>query len=105
MENEACLACHLDAGQFWNVFRDGVVEIEAAFLVKHHHSRRNDRLGHRVDPEDGVLSHGRAGIDVLPAVGFQMHDLALAKDQGDGTGKLLFVDHVPNDRFDLPQLG
>ena len=66
---------------FRNVFVDGLVERDAAFLDQHHEGDRGDRLGHRIDAEDGVVLDRRLALEVGKALHRAMDHLAAAVDQ------------------------
>ena len=50
-------------------------------LEQHHHGDAGDRLRHRVEAEDRVARHRRAGRQALDAVGLLGHDLAVPRQQ------------------------
>ncbi|BCW90851.1 hypothetical protein sos41_40270 [Alphaproteobacteria bacterium SO-S41] len=52
----------LKVGKFRDKLRNGIVELPLAFFVELKHGHRDDRLGHRGDPEDRVLPHGFAAV-------------------------------------------
>ena len=94
--DEVELAVVLDAdllvGKFRDEFRDGIAEQEMAVLDQHHDADRDDRLGHREDPEDRVVRHRRAGRRALPAERLEPADLAAPRHQHGRTGQGALVD-------------
>ena len=81
---------HLESGEFRQVLRHRVGQLQATVLEQQHRRNRDQRLGHRVDPEHGIARHrgpvcrvahtDRFGIDQSAAPGHQHHgsrDLAL----------------------------
>ena len=64
-----------------NPAMDGIAELKDPALVKHHERHGSDRLGHGVDPEDGVFRHGRAGSQIPLPLGLQVGQLAPAPDR------------------------
>ena len=69
-----------------------------ALFVEDHHGHAGDRLGHGVVAEDRVLRHRRAAGHVALAVGAVIHDLAVARQDGDHAGELLLVDCLLHQR-------
>ena len=63
---------------------DRVGEEQAAFFVEDHRGHADDRLGHGINAEDRIGAHGRAGGLVAEAEAFEIGDLAMAGDGGDG---------------------
>ncbi|MCW2704456.1 MAG: hypothetical protein JWQ37_2451 [Blastococcus sp.] len=78
-------------GELRQPLRDGVVELEGAFLVQHHRRDRGDRLGHREDPPAGVLLHRQVALDVAGAVLPDVHEPAVPGDGDEETGQLPVV--------------
>ena len=66
---------------FRDVFVDGLVERDAAFLEQHHEGHAGDRLGHRIDAENGVVLHRRLALEVGKTLHRAVDDLAAAIDQ------------------------
>ena len=75
-----------------NELGDGVVEDEVAVLDQHHDANRDDRLGHREDPEQAVMRHRRRGGRALPADGVEPADLAAAGHHHGRAGQGALVD-------------
>ena len=71
---------------------DGLVERDAALLEQHHEGDRRDRLGHRIDAEDGVVPHRDLALDIGEALHGAVGDLAAAVDQKLGARKASGVD-------------
>ena len=80
--------------------RDRISEGDLALLDEHHRGDRGDRLRHRVDPEDGVRAHRRAGRLVAEAHGLEVGDSPLPSDQRHGARDLALGDvrleHLPD---------
>src|SRR5690606_36579268 len=76
----------LDVAEGGQVHVERIVELEVAFLVKHQQCNADDRLGHRVDAEDVVLTHGAATRAVGEAEGLVVVHFAVACDEYHGTG-------------------
>ncbi len=79
---------------------DRVGQLKAAFLVQHHGRDRGNRLGHRVDPPQGVRLHRQAGLDVALPVAGHVRELAVPGDRDQPARQLLLVDiarEVPAD--------
>ena len=51
---------------------DGIIEIEAALLVQHHHRDCGDRSRHRVNTKERSLRHRHARLQILHADGFEV---------------------------------
>ena len=81
----------LEAGQ---IARDRIVQLETPLLVQHHDRRRGERLGHRVEAEDGVRRHPLLAFDVGQAARVEMHQLAAAQDHGGHPGKPAVIDQA-----------
>ena len=71
---------------------DVVVEIDQPFFHQHQQGHAGDRLGHRVDAEDGVLADRRAALDIEPAPHAAMRQLATAPDMDGGIGNVACLD-------------
>ena len=72
---------HAEVFPFRDVFVDGLVERDAAFLEQHHEGHAGDRLGHRIDAEDGVVLDRHLALDVGKALHRRVDHLAAAIDQ------------------------
>ena len=72
---------HAEVLPFRDVFVDGLVERDAAFLDQHHEGDAGDRLGHRIDAKNGVVLHRNLALDVGETLHRTMDDLAAAIDQ------------------------
>ena len=81
------------------VLRDGVAQDEPPLLDEHHRRDRGERLGHRVEPEDRVRRHRRAGRRVALAEALEVSDPSLARHQDDRARVLALCD------FGLKHLG
>ena len=84
---------------FGNEAVNRVVERDLAFLDQHHEGDRGDRLGHRIDAEDGVGLAGQAPGQVALAADELVHDLAVTGDEDLGAGhaaglQVLFADEA-----------
>src|SRR5205814_7636966 len=55
---------HAEVLPFRDVLMDGLVERDAAFLDQHHEGDRSERLGHRIDSENGVVAHRRLALNI-----------------------------------------
>lgn len=84
----------LEVGELGDEFGDGVGWEPLALFVELHHGDGSDDLGHGVVAEDGGLGHGDFVLDVLPAVGAVVDDLAVAGEDGDDAGDLVVLDCV-----------
>jgi len=93
-----------DVGEGWNVFRDGLVELDLAILDQCHRDNRGDRLGHREQSKDGLVGDRRFAHHILHAEGFVIDRLAMLLDQKDRAGDLAGRDLVPKERADLRKL-
>ena len=87
----------LGIGESRNVFRDGIVERQLAVLDQHHDCDRGDRLGHRIDPEDGIRRHRQPGRDAAQPETFQIDLLAVLLDQQHRAGNLAARNLVADD--------
>jgi hypothetical protein len=79
-----------------NVFRHGIVEGQLAVVDQHHCGNRGDRLRHRIDLEDRIRRHRRAGRRVPHAETFEINQLAMLLDQHDCAGNLASRDLAAN---------
>ena len=79
-------------GECRDIGIDRVVEMAGPLLEQHHQRRRGDRLGHRIDPDQGVAGPREAALDVaLPGPAAPGH-AAPAGDEGEGAGELAGID-------------
>ena len=89
------LAVALDAdghrGECRQVFGDRFREQEPPLLDQRHRCDRDDRLGHGIDAEDGVLAHGRP-VGLERAHRLMKGDLAVAGDQHRHARRFPFLD-------------
>jgi hypothetical protein len=94
------LAVRTDAGEDLHTcelrdeFRHRIIEDPVAFLEQDHHCRRGDRLGHRIDAEDGVRRQRRIPAQLGGAVGPERRHLAVTKDQGGDARHSSGLDHT-----------
>ena len=72
-------------------------------LLQHHHGDRRDRLGHRVDAEDRARGHRRVRLEILHARGFEIGELAVARDGRDRAGDLAIGDELSQQRGRLAE--
>ena len=77
-----------------DVFGDGVVDRELAFVLENHHRGGRDRLGHRRDREDGVLSHRPLVLRVGVTGGFEVDHASTPRHQRDRARNLLRLDKL-----------
>ena len=70
-----------------------LVDLPLALLVEDHQGGRGDRLGHRIDEEDGVGRHRRPRLDVLHPDAVDEGDLAVPREHRHDARQLPFVDH------------
>jgi hypothetical protein len=82
---------HHQGGELWNVVLYRVIQGELALFEKHHHGHAGDGLGHGEDAEDRVFGHGHLILQVLPAVGVGVHQLAVSGHHRDQAGQLPLV--------------
>ena len=82
---------------------DVVVQADQAFLDQHHEGDGRDRLGHRVDAEDGVLPHRLAALEVDVSGHAGMDQRAAAVDLGQDAGEAAGIDVTAG--HDLVQAG
>ena len=77
--------------QFGNEFGDRIGDEQLAVLEQHHQRDRDDRLGHRIDAEDGVAGQRRTAgpqrAEIAPIA-----DLAAARDQHGDTRHVTGID-------------
>jgi len=81
---------HLGEGR--QVLGDRIGQHDLAFFRQDHRADRGERLGHRVDAEDGVLGHRSAARGISRAERLEVCDAALARDDRHRAGKLLRLD-------------
>ena len=82
----------LHLGEGGEVLGNRIGEDDPPLLGEHHGGGGHEWLRHRVEAEDGVLGHRRAALRVPGAERLEVGDAALARDHGDGAGKLLRLD-------------
>ncbi len=82
---------YLQVRELGNVLGDRIVELPFSLLEQHHHGHPRDGLAHGIDAKDAVLLHGRVGRDVALTHGFELHHLAVARDQGDDAGEAALI--------------
>ena len=83
--------------------RDRIGELDLAVLHQDHRGDRRQRLGHRVDPKDGVVRHRRSrGLVARPDT-LEVGDLPLARDDDDGARELSLVHLALECRRDVGQ--
>ena len=88
---------HLEAGELRDVLGHRVIERPLALLPEHHHGHAHDRFGHRREAEDRVLRDRFLCLQILDAVGVEVHDLAVSRDERRDTGELAVI-HQPAHR-------
>ena len=97
---------HAEVLPFRDIFVHGLVERDAAFLDQHHESHGRDRLGHRIDAEDGVVLDLHLALEVGKALRRRVHDLAAAVDRELRSGKAPGIDvALPQMVFDAVERG
>ena len=87
---------HLQIGEGRDVFRDRISDQEPSLLDQHHRRDRNDRLGHRIDAEDRVVTHRRAA-GPQRADRLAVNQLAVSGDQHGDARSLLLLDLTRHD--------
>ena len=70
------------------------IQFQLARFAQHQRRHGADRLGHRVDAEDGVVRHRCAARDVHHAVRLQVRDRAVARHRRHRAGKLPVADQA-----------
>ncbi len=85
----ALIARHDDVLELGDESGNGIVELEAALFVKHHHRDRSDGPRHRVDAKERSFGHRRARLQILNADGFEIRDLPASRDGRHGAGNPL----------------
>jgi hypothetical protein len=75
-----------------NPAMDRIVQLEMALLEEHHQGDRRDRLGHRVDPEDRVLAHRLAALEIHQPDRLAVLDPPSPMDEGQEAGNLAGLD-------------
>jgi hypothetical protein len=98
------LDADLHIGERGNVFRNGIVELDLAFLEQHHRGHRGDGFGHREQAEDGLVGDRRLAHHILDAEGLVIDRLAVLLDQHDGAGDLAGRNLVLEELADLGEL-
>ena len=97
------LGGNLGAAELGQVAGDRVAERELALVVQDHHSDAGHRLGHRVDPEDRIPGHGLPALAIHAAIGLEVDDLAVTRDQSGGPGDLIRIDVLLHPHSDSRQ--
>jgi len=82
----------LEAPERREVLRHRVVKLKAPLFIQRHEADADDGLSHGVDAEDRLTFDRRAGLQVAPAIGLEMHHFAAALDHRDGAGELAGID-------------
>ena len=77
---------HLEIAPLGDEARDGVAELKHPAFVQLHEGDGGDRLGHRVDAEDGVFGHRLVALAVQHAERGEVGEFAAAGDQRDAAG-------------------
>src|SRR3569833_3007248 len=77
-----------------DVFRNGLIQRDLAFLDQNHEGDRCHRLGHRIDAIDRVILARYLAFDVGKPQRTRMHDLAAAVDHELGARKAAGLDVV-----------
>ena len=72
---------HGGVGELWQVARDGIVELQLAFLVQHEHGHRGDRLAHAEDAKARVERHRDRVLPILHADSRRVHELAVTSHE------------------------
>jgi hypothetical protein len=85
-------------------FRHRIGELDLAVLDQHHGGDRDERLGHRIDAEDGIERHRLALFLVLVAGGVGIDELALAGDEHDRARELAVACRLGQHRVDAVEL-
>jgi hypothetical protein len=96
------LAVFLHAGhefqirQFRRVLGDWIIELPLALLIELHQRDAGNRFRHRIDAEERIRGHRRAGrcasrerVAGLDAIGLELRHLAFARQQRDHAGDVL----------------
>src|SRR5260370_2113922 len=81
----------------------GVCEPDQPPFAPHPHRSRRDRLAHRVDAEDRVLTHRLAALDIHLATYAGMDEVTLAPDVGQHARQIAAVDIAPLHHFVEPR--
>ncbi len=71
-----------------------LVDRDAPLLHQHHERDRGDRLGHRVDAEDGVVLDRRLALDIGKTLDGRMNELAAPVDDRLRAGEAARIDVV-----------
>ena len=75
---------------------DRIVQLELSGFIQRHGGHRGDGLGHRINPDDGVLGKRLLRLQVGNTDRVQMHDLAAMNHHVRGTGDFAFGECRPN---------
>uniref|UniRef100_E6QKK2 Uncharacterized protein n=1 Tax=mine drainage metagenome TaxID=410659 RepID=E6QKK2_9ZZZZ len=99
------------AGKVWQVGGNGVVELDLAGVDElHHGGGGGDALGERSEIEDGIEGHWLAvgdgvglcaGFERAVAEGLAVDDLAIVKDEDDGSGDGALGDGLLDDAVNI----
>ncbi len=76
----------------WNVSAHWMIQLKAARFIKHHRRHRGDRLGHRINTNDGVQRKSRFAFDIGPSHRLFKGDTASATNLNTGTSEAFLVD-------------
>jgi hypothetical protein len=72
-----------------------------ALFIEDHHGDAGKGLGHGVRAEDSVLGHRYSLFHVALAVSAVIDYLAVAGEDGDGSGELLLINFVLDERMQV----
>ena len=78
-------------GEFGQIHRDRIVEIELALFVLLQHGGTGDLPRHRIDAEQGVRPHFPAVFQVVLSQGFKVDELPVAGYRRNHAGELAVV--------------
>ncbi len=84
---------------------DRVIDRQLALVREDHDADGGYRLGHRRNPEQGILRHRLAGLRVEVADRLVGHDGVLAADDRDRAGEVLVVHEFLHPGADIAELG
>src|ERR1700750_2227262 len=87
--------------EFGDVIEDGMPGKPFALLIDDHNVDAGERLGHEVRAKDSVLGHRDTLFHVALAVSAVIDYLAVAGEDGDGSGELLLIDFVLDERMQV----
>ena len=65
------------------------MQLQAPFVVQHHHGQADNRLGHAINAEKRIRLHGALLRDVHHAVQAVVNQLAAPLRQSDDAGQLI----------------